>query len=1148
MPKRRAITVKSDNDDGSPESSQASKRARTEDSETGHQELPPQVIRRAARVNGKSRRRADGGGAEEDEEDDMVEQTALDEDEEKKFEEEHEEEIREKLMSKGKGQGGIAEMGIIEHLEMHQFMCHKYLTFSFGPQINFIIGHNGSGKSAVLSALTVALGGKATSTGRGSGLKSFIREGQSVAEVTVTLKNQGEEAYRPKDYGKSIVITRRFTKEGSSSYKIKSKDGRIISTKREELSAICDHMNIQVDNPMNILTQDSARQFLSASQPADKYRFFLRGTQLSQLSEEYQTCLENIGQTQKVLKRKSEAIPELEEALEEATARFQEAAKAREQRHKADELKKELAWAHVASKEDELKAKVEEVAKLSRRLPKIKDALAEAEEKFAEASLVVETQEQSLADLGEIETLQARKNKLQENIRENKNKLTKLRNEEKQMVQSITNTNKHIEALERQIADETAKTEAFSQGKRDETTHKFEQAKANYEAADKELQGIKEGRARKTAEAEVMKQQGLKIEADLNPKKNRIVECQEQLRRCQERARNKLAPFGSNMDKVLAAIQQMNWYGRKPVGPFGLYVDVKGKQWAPLMRVQLGSLMNGFVITDARDRQLLDNLLKDHGNRNCMIVITEVDLFDYSRGEPPEQYLTVLRALQISDPFVLRILINQAHIESTFLAPTRAEADRILLEVGRGGVAWSGDLFRVQRFPEGGGTSNVLPRLSENRGDIRHQFFTGDNVEEEKRRWQEEIKNAETAYNESRADIDKLKLQYNRLQTEIKALTAQETQALQNVKNLKSIRDTLQEELNEDLPVGIQGLQDAKRDSEEEKNFLTTQFEELQKKKAELDVLQRPLIEKLDGVRGQILGFENQQEGIRKEIEDAVQKRLEAQNSKNHYTAKLADEDSKVKAVEEVAKGLQEEFESWTAKAEEYCERFKNPRKADEVQRNLDAVQAALREREKRHGATVEEMTIEVNKKKAALDTAKKDLKNMLALNKALRRSVKVRLAKWHEFRRHIALRCKVYFQYHLSNRGYYGKVLFDHVNGTLTLKVQTDDQTLTQNNREKDPRSLSGGEKSFSTICLLLSLWESIGCPIRCLDEFDVFMDAVNRRISMRMMIDTANSSKGKQYVLITPQDMTNINIGNTVRVHRMTDPERGQGVLAFQ
>ena len=69
------------------------------------------------------------------------------------------------------------------------------------------------------------------------------------------LKNQGEEAYKPKEYGKSIVITRRFTKDGSSSYKIKSRDGKLVSTKREELQAICDHMNIQVDNPMNILTQ-----------------------------------------------------------------------------------------------------------------------------------------------------------------------------------------------------------------------------------------------------------------------------------------------------------------------------------------------------------------------------------------------------------------------------------------------------------------------------------------------------------------------------------------------------------------------------------------------------------------------------------------------------------------------------------------------------------------------------------------------------------------------------------------------------------------------------------------------------------------------------------------------------------------------------
>lgn len=77
----------------------------------------------------------------------------------------------------------------------------------------------------------------------------------SMSQVTITLKNQGDEAYKPKEFGKSIVITRQFNVNGGSSWKIKSRDGKLISTKKDELAAICDHMNIQVDNPMNVLTQ-----------------------------------------------------------------------------------------------------------------------------------------------------------------------------------------------------------------------------------------------------------------------------------------------------------------------------------------------------------------------------------------------------------------------------------------------------------------------------------------------------------------------------------------------------------------------------------------------------------------------------------------------------------------------------------------------------------------------------------------------------------------------------------------------------------------------------------------------------------------------------------------------------------------------------
>jgi recombinational DNA repair ATPase RecF len=49
------------------------------------------------------------------------------------------------------------EAGNVEQLNLVNFMSHENFEMRFCPGVNFIIGENGSGKSAVLTALCVAL-------------------------------------------------------------------------------------------------------------------------------------------------------------------------------------------------------------------------------------------------------------------------------------------------------------------------------------------------------------------------------------------------------------------------------------------------------------------------------------------------------------------------------------------------------------------------------------------------------------------------------------------------------------------------------------------------------------------------------------------------------------------------------------------------------------------------------------------------------------------------------------------------------------------------------------------------------------------------------------------------------------------------------
>ena len=66
--------------------------------------------------------------------------------------------------------------------------------------------------------------------------------------------------------------------------------------------------------------------------------------------------------------------------------------------------------------------------------------------------------------------------------------------------------------------------------------------------------------------------------------------------------------------------------------------------------------------------------------------------------------------------------------------------------------------------------------------------------------------------------------------------------------------------------------------------------------------------------------------------------------------------------------------------------------------------------------------------------------------------------------------------------------------------------------------RGLSGGERSYCTLAFNLALDKVTDSPFRASDEFDVFMDEVNRRVSLSTLYTFAKEHPQTQFLFLTP------------------------------
>ena len=129
-------------------------------------------------------------------------------------------------------------------------------------------------KKKSCSGLVLGLLADSKHTNRYTKLQDFIQRGTDKAKIIITLKNQGEDAYKPEVYGSSISFQRTIWSSGQSSVtKLDQNETTIRKNReaREEGKRILECFRINTDNPIAILQQDEAKELLKVLTPENLY-------------------------------------------------------------------------------------------------------------------------------------------------------------------------------------------------------------------------------------------------------------------------------------------------------------------------------------------------------------------------------------------------------------------------------------------------------------------------------------------------------------------------------------------------------------------------------------------------------------------------------------------------------------------------------------------------------------------------------------------------------------------------------------------------------------------------------------------------------------------------------------------------------------
>ncbi|CAH2256724.1 jg10957 [Pararge aegeria aegeria] len=516
--------------------------------------------------------------------------------------------------------------GTIISVLVQNFMCHDHFKVEFKKRVTFIVGRNGSGKSAILTALVVGLGGKASETNRGKNFQSFVKKGANSATIEIKIKNSGPGAYKPEEYGEVITIIKIITASGASSYKMRSISGQLIHTNAKVVNAIVLNLNIQVNNPISVLNQDDAKDFSVKKDPTKLYSLFMRATNLDVTEENYERarmiCKSAIASCEK----KNKYCMDLKNDFNKWNKMYEQMQSRKDIEKQLKLLKVELGWSEIAGAEREVATIRQQCLKQSAKCERMETSLQAMDQTLGGAATTALEQQ--------LEEFSSAKAELEQQLRPLERTAQDARQAHGELEADLS---RHVEALKRE-----------------------KRRVCDYEREIEYRSYLTDG----ACSAE---------------------QSQQKLRELESRGSESLAVYGASMVELcrrVRAADEQGHFSATPRGPIGQFIKVKEQRWDGVLEHIIGGLMRSFCVNTAEDSRKLFRIMDQvwrGGNKPSVtcskFLAARHDVRATSVRAPP--HVSALDTLQVDDPVVANFLIDNLALERVLLVPDHDSAVRL---------------------------------------------------------------------------------------------------------------------------------------------------------------------------------------------------------------------------------------------------------------------------------------------------------------------------------------------------------------------------------------------------------------------------------------------------------------------------------------